>query len=205
MLQINNLQFNYDAQKSFCFNLSAKSGEIKLIRGASGSGKTTLLNLIAGLLQPSKGEILLAGKNLVALAPWQRPLAILFQDQNLFAHLSAKENIALGINTNLRKGLKEEKKILQALHKVGLEPSYLNQLPAQLSGGQKQRVALARALVAEKKILLLDEPFTGLDQDLRKAFSEILTQLVEQEQLICLLVSHDQEELNYFSEVYKVE
>lgn len=204
MLEIKNLKFNYNIDKNFCFNLTAKAGQIKLITGASGSGKTTLLNLIGGLLKQKSGEILYKGKNIEKLFAWQRPVSILFQDQNLFAHLTAKKNIALGINTNLRKGLKEEKKILGSLAKVGLDATYLEKLPAELSGGQKQRVALARCLVANKKILLLDEPFTGLDKKLRQGFATTLAKLVKEEKLICLFVSHHKEEMPYGKKSYQV-
>lgn len=191
-------------QQEFCFNLTAQAKQIKLISGASGAGKTTLLNLIAGLLQQSSGQILYKGEDISNLSPWLRPVSILFQDQNLFAHLSAIENIGLGIDVNLRKALKQKQKILQALNKVGLDETYAHKLPHQLSGGQKQRIALARSIVSAKKILLLDEPFTGLDKKLRDEFAETLAQLVEQEELICLFVSHHKDEMPHFATTYEL-
>jgi thiamine transport system ATP-binding protein len=174
------------------FNVDA--GETVALMGPSGAGKTTVLNLIAGFLRPTQGDILWQGKSLLDLAPARRPLTYLLQSQNLFPHLSVQENIALGINPRLRISPKEAERIEVALERVGLS-AMGSRLPTSLSGGQQQRVALARCLVRRHPVLLLDEPFTGLDRERRSSMSELLCQLQSELDLHLVIATHQLDEV----------
>src|SRR5690606_16318521 len=135
--------------------------------GPSGGGKTTLLHAIAGFEQPEAGSLRFAGQDLLPLAPAQRPVSMLFQDHNLFPHLTAAENVALGLKPSLRLDAGERERVAATLAEVNLA-ELASRRPAELSGGQRQRVALARALLRGKPLMLLDEPFGALDPGLRR-------------------------------------
>jgi thiamine transport system ATP-binding protein len=163
------------------------------IMGASGSGKSTLLNLLAGFIQlQQKGtsQILLGGQRIDHLEPAQRPVTSLFQEHNLFAHMSVFNNLALGIRSSLKLTTDEIVQVESALDLVGLK-GLGSRLPKQLSGGQRQRVALGRALVRRKPLLLLDEPFSALDPALRQEMAALVKRLSEQQKLTVLLVTHE--------------
>jgi len=179
-------------EQHFCYHLQIPLGQVVAIMGASGSGKSTLLNLLAGFIQPQNdtAEILLGDERVDLLDPSQRPVTSLFQEHNLFAHMSAFNNLALGIRTSLKLTVAEIAQVEAALDQVGLT-GLGSRLPKQLSGGQRQRVALGRALVRRKPVLLLDEPFSALDPALRQEMAALVTSLSQQHQLTVLLVTHE--------------
>ena len=179
-------------EQNFCYDLQIPLGQVVAIMGASGSGKSTLLNLLAGFIQPQNdsAQILLGDERVDLLAPSQRPVTSLFQEHNLFAHMSAFNNLALGIRTSLKLTVSEVAQVEAALEQVGLA-GLGSRLPKQLSGGQRQRVALGRALVRRKPLLLLDEPFSALDPALRQEMAALVKSLSRQHQLTVLLVTHE--------------
>ncbi len=190
MLKIDNIEFSYPEQTSpFCFNLELKAGEIILISGISGAGKSTLLDLIAGFLDIEKGSIILDGFDISSLKPQQRPVSILLQSDNLFEHLSVRKNLALALPAKTSAILLNEK-VKQSLAEVGLQ-DFIDKKVAFLSGGQKQRVALARTLLLNRKILLLDEPFSALDEKAANAMRELLKKLVKEYSWHTIIVSHN--------------
>ena len=174
-------------------DLAIKKGELFSILGASGSGKTTLLRILAGLEIPSQGSILIDGVDMTSVAPYDRPVNIMFQNYALFPHMSVFENIAYGLK---KEGLQKEsieEKVQKMLALVKLE-GYENRKPNQLSGGQSQRVALARSLVKEPKVLLLDEPMAALDKKLRQSTQFELMDIHYELGITFVIVTHDQEE-----------
>lgn len=193
MIYLNNVILN-DKTLPMCFNLNVKAGERVAIIGESGAGKSTLLNLIAGFEFPAQGEIWLNDKNHTRSAPYERPVSMLFQENNLFPHLTVQQNLALGLKPSLKLTALEREKIEQVACSVGLG-DYLQRLPNSLSGGQKQRVALARCLLRDKPILLLDEPFSALDQKLRVEMLALIAKLCDEKDLTLLLVTHQPSEL----------
>ena len=193
MIYLNNVILN-DKTLPMCFNLSVNAGERVSIIGESGAGKSTLLNLIAGFEFPHQGEIWLNDKNHTRSAPYERPVSMLFQENNLFPHLTVQQNLALGLKPSLKLTALEREKIEQVACSVGLG-DYLQRLPNSLSGGQKQRVALARCLLRDKPILLLDEPFSALDQKLRVEMLVLIAKLCDEKHLTLLLVTHQPSEL----------
>ena len=179
-------------EQNFCYDLQIPLGQVVAIMGASGSGKSTLLNLLSGFIQPQNdsAQILLGDERVDLLDPSQRPVTSLFQEHNLFAHMSAFNNLALGIRTSLKLTVSEVAQVEAALEQVGLA-GLGSRLPKQLSGGQRQRVALGRALVRRKPLLLLDEPFSALDPALRQEMAALVKSLSRQHQLTVLLVTHE--------------
>ncbi|OEE50523.1 thiamine ABC transporter, ATP-binding protein [Enterovibrio norvegicus] len=192
MLKVNALSYHYQAE-SLSFTFDLEPGSITAILGPSGAGKSTLLSLLCGLLPPSGGNISFNDLNFTQLPAHERPLSILFQEHNLFGHLSAFDNIALGIDPRLNLSPEQKQHVQQAACNVGLE-SYLERLPGQLSGGQKQRIALARCLVRNRPLLLLDEPFSALDPSLRRDMLEQVKVLAKQFGTTILMVTHHPED-----------
>ena len=176
------------------FDLQVAAGERIAIVGPSGAGKSTLLNLIAGFVLPTQGNIWLNGENHTCSVPYERPVSMLFQENNLFPHLTVQQNLALGLKTSLKLTALEQDQIEQVADAVGLT-SFLSRLPNSLSGGQKQRVALARCLLRDKPILLLDEPFSALDPELRLEMLNLIDELCHSKNLTLLLVTHQPSEL----------
>lgn len=174
----------------FAFDARIASGKITAIAGVSGSGKSTLLNLIAGFEQPTHGQVRIDGRDVTALSPGERPVSLVFQDHNLFAHLDLATNIGLGIEPSLRLTRSDHLAITNALQRVGLG-GYENRKPPSLSGGEKQRAAFARALVRRKPVLLLDEPFAALDPGLRGSMADLLLDLHLETGNSVLIVTHD--------------
>ncbi len=176
----------------FYFNLQLPLGQVVAIMGPSGSGKSTLLNLLAGFIQPQAdtSQIFLGEQRVDQLEPAQRPVTSLFQEHNLFAHMSVFNNLALGIRPSLKLTAAEIAQVEVTLDQVGLK-DLGGRLPQQLSGGQRQRVALGRALVRRKPLLLLDEPFSALDPALRQEMAMLVKSLSQQHQLTVLLVTHE--------------
>lgn len=175
------------------FSLSVTQGEQIAILGPSGAGKSTLLSLIAGFLSPASGTIMIKGEQHTHTPPSQRPVSMLFQENNLFTHLNVRQNIGLGLNPGLKLNAGQQHKLQQIAETMGLE-SLLDRLPEQLSGGQRQRVALARCLVRQQPVLLLDEPFSALDPALRQEMLTLVEEVCRREQLTLLMVSHSVED-----------
>ncbi len=170
-----------------------EAGQVSGILGESGSGKSTMLDLIAGFLEADEGSILLDQKTLHTLPIEKRPITILFQQHNLFEHLSVSKNILLGIDPKGRSTAQSEKQITEILEEMKLS-AYRDTLPTALSGGQQQRVALARALLRRQPILLLDEPFGGLDRETRLEMLTLVRNITTQQKLYTIMVTHDIED-----------
>ena len=193
MITLKQVQYAYPPMPMM-FDLQLQAGEKAAVIGASGAGKSTLLNLIAGFEQVQQGEIWLNGENHTFTTPAQRPISMLFQDHNLFNHLTVAENITLGLKPSLSCNQQERQAVIQAAEQVGLQ-DYLTRLPDTLSGGQKQRVALARTLLRNRPILLLDEPFSALDPELRAEMVLLVEQICREKKLCLLLVTHQLNEV----------
>ncbi|MFT3689103.1 ATP-binding cassette domain-containing protein [Paenirhodobacter sp.] len=171
-------------------NLTVPTGARVALIGPSGAGKTTLLSAIAGFLPPNGGRILWNGAEITRTAPGDRPLSILFQDQNLFPHLTAAQNIGLGISPALRLTPQDRARIEAVLERVDLA-GLGTRRPAELSGGQQSRVALARALLRARPMLLLDEPFAALGPALKADMLALVAQMAAEQGTTVLMVSHD--------------
>lgn len=194
MLEIKDLRFAYEGQDTpYSFDLTVNPGEITAISGTSGAGKSTFLDLIAGFTAPFSGSISCNNQEITHLPPEQRPASILFQSDNLFEHLSVARNLSLGLPKTIAKP-ELEKLIGDALTKVGLG-GLESRRTANLSGGQQQRVALARTLLRNKPILLLDEPFSALDEDTVDTMRQLLKNLTDEHQWHVLVVSHNQNDI----------
>jgi spermidine/putrescine ABC transporter ATP-binding subunit len=174
-------------------SLSIASGEFLTLLGESGSGKTTLLRLIAGFEQPSAGEIWMGGERLDALPPYKRRVNTVFQHYALFPHLKVRDNVAYGLRVTRTPSSEINGRIDDALRMVKMQ-DFAAARPSKLSGGQQQRVALARALVNRPQLLLLDEPLSALDANLRKQMQSELKSLQREIGITFLFVTHDQEE-----------
>lgn len=174
-------------------NLEIKKGEIISLLGPSGCGKSTTLKLIAGLLKPDSGDILFDDNSILDLPPEKRNAIIVFQDYLLFPHMNIYENIAFGLKMKKVKKNQIDIKVKELLDLIKLN-GYEYKYPSELSGGQKQRVAIARALAVEPKILLLDEPFSNLDINLRHEMREFVLEIQKKKEITMILVTHDKEE-----------
>lgn len=188
MLTVNQLSCDYP-QQPLSFTLSVSAGERVVILGPSGAGKSTLLNLIAGFIPASQGEVWIANQNVTTLAPAKRPLSMLFQENNLFTHLTVRQNLALGLSPAMRLSTAQQQKLIALADRTGLLP-LMDRLPAQLSGGQRQRVALTRCLLRDQPLLLLDEPFSALDPALRQEMLVLTQALCQENKLTLVMVSH---------------
>ena len=190
MLECRDLRYRHPGgDRTIGADFSLEAGQGVALMGPSGVGKTTVLNLIAGFLTPLSGDIALDGMSLLPLAPAGRPLTYLFQSHNLFPHLSVWENIALGIDPGLRIDGAGRESIRSALGRVGLD-GLEGRLPTSLSGGQQQRVGLARCLVRRRPVLLLDEPFSALDRDLRDDIAALILELQQELRLRLVVSTH---------------
>lgn len=174
-------------------SLHVESGELLVFLGPSGCGKTTTLRLIAGLLQPTTGDILFDGKSALALPPEKRGAVMVFQENALFPFRSVRDNVAFGLQVRKLDRDVIRRRVAEALDMVQLA-DYEDYWPDQLSGGQKQRVALARALVVRPNLLLMDEPLGSLDRDLRENLRQMIRDLQREANITTLFVTHDQTE-----------
>ncbi len=166
------------------------SGQTTALIGPSGAGKSTLLAAIAGFLSPASGQLIWDGNDLRGTTPGARPISMLFQDNNLFPHLSAAQNVGLGLRPNLRLHPEEEAKVAAALADVGLD-GFADRKPASLSGGQQSRVALARVLVANRPVVLLDEPFAALGPALKDGMLDLVKAKLVLAGKTVIMVTHD--------------
>ena len=193
-LEIQNLSTGYDGEAVLKdVTLQVAEGEFLSLLGPSGCGKTTLLKAIAGILPAQAGKIILDGTDITTLPIHRRDTTVLFQDIRLFPHKSVAENVAFPLKMQ---GVPKEERMRRAeelLEKVQLA-GYGSRRPMELSGGQQQRVVLARALAAKPKLLLLDEPFSALDENLREDMRSLVLHLKEEFRMTVILVTHDREE-----------
>ncbi len=180
-------------------NLDIASGQLTALLGPSGCGKTTILKLIAGILEPSSGDICFDGRSVLKTAPENRGAVMVFQDGLLFPYMSVEENIGFGLKMRKHDAQTISRRVSEMLELVQL-PGVQKQMPQQLSGGQQQRVALARALIVRPDVLLLDEPLSSLDAHLRDEMQELLRSLQQQTGITTLVVTHDQEEAMILAE-----
>ena len=195
MLVLDALTYAHNGQAMrYSFSMRAAPGEITAVSGQSGAGKSTLLDLIAGFLVPQSGALSLDGLDLAPLPPERRPVSILFQSDTLFEHLSAEQNVALGLPEGTP-AANRRPRVAAALLEVGL-PDIGPQRAATLSGGQKQRVALARTLLRARPVLLLDEPFSALDDDTRANVRLLVRDLTARHQWTTILVSHHADDID---------
>ncbi|HAN4995456.1 TPA: thiamine ABC transporter ATP-binding protein ThiQ [Escherichia coli] len=175
------------------FSLTVERGEQVAILGPSGAGKSTLLNLIAGFLTPASGSLTIDSVDHTTTPPSRRPVSMLFQENNLFSHLTVAQNIGLGLNPGLKLNAAQQEKMHAIARQMGID-NLMARLPGELSGGQRQRVALARCLVREQLILLLDEPFSALDPALRQEMLTLVSTSCQQQKMTLLMVSHSVED-----------
>ncbi|MDQ2054005.1 MULTISPECIES: ABC transporter ATP-binding protein [Halobellus] len=195
VLELDDLQKSYGSEPVVeGLSLSVREGEILTLLGPSGCGKTTTLRLIAGLERPNGGAVRLNGRSVSGstfVPPEERGVGVVFQEFALFPHLTARENIAFGLKDRPKDEVDQRvDELLELVDLAGQGDSY----PDQLSGGQQQRVALARSLAPEPEILLLDEPFSNLDVDLRVEMREEVRQIIKETGVTAISVTHDQEE-----------
>jgi len=174
-------------------SISINKGEIFALLGSSGCGKSTLLRMLAGFESPTSGQISLGGQDMVGVAPYHRPINMMFQSYALFPHLSVWDNIAFGLRRDGMVSDEIAQRVEDMLALVQLK-AYGKRKPHQLSGGQQQRVALARSLAKRPQLLLLDEPLAALDKKLREKTQLELVNIIEQVGVTCVMVTHDQEE-----------
>lgn len=179
-------------------DFSITAGARVAVIGPSGSGKSTLLGMVSGFVPLSAGQILWQGRDLSPLPPGDRPVSILFQDQNLFPHLSVAQNVGLGLRPDLKLSADQRAAVQSALDQVGLS-AMAERRPAQLSGGQQSRVALARVALRARPILLLDEAFSALGPALKTDMLRLLARIADETGATVLMVTHDPEDARAFA------
>ena len=192
MLEVIDIRYRYP-EADIGADFSVARGASVALMGPSGCGKTTVLNLISGLLKPDSGDINFDGKSLLALKPSDRPVTFLFQAHNLFPHLTVWQNLALGIDPGLKISSTDKQAIDNALEWISM-PGFAHRFPGELSGGQQQRVALARCLLRNRPVLLLDEPFSALDQALRLEMINLIRELQAQQSLTLVIATHQHQD-----------
>ena len=195
-LEVKQLDFAYGRnQILFEFDFSLEESQIGCLLGPSGCGKTTVLRVIAGFENPTKGEVVINGKKLndskIFLEPEKRQIGMVFQDIALFPHLSVESNIQFGIRTLTQ--TQRDKRSNELLDLVGMS-QFKKTYPHELSGGQQQRIALARAIAPKPSLLLMDEPLSSLDEELREQLAREIRLILQQEKISAILVTHDQNE-----------
>lgn len=189
MLRLEDVTLGFD-DFTLTADLTLAKGARLAVLGPSGGGKTTLLSTIAGFLRPDAGRIWIDGQDVTDWPVQDRPLSILFQEGNLFPHLSVFDNVALGVKPSLKLPDADRANVDRALDQVGLS-GMNDRKPGDLSGGQRSRVALARMLLRKKPLALLDEPFAALDPGLRREMLALVADLCAHEALTLVMVSHD--------------
>ncbi len=171
-------------------DFTVERGARVAVIGPSGAGKSTLLNTIAGFFAPDLGAVMWDGRDITGLNPGERPIAMLFQDNNLFPHLTVAQNVGLGIDPSLRLSAAQKVDVQAALARVGLD-EFGQRKPGNLSGGQQSRAALARVMVQRKPLMLLDEPFSALGPALKNEMLDLVAELAREIGATVLMVSHD--------------
>ncbi|MGB2202025.1 MAG: ATP-binding cassette domain-containing protein [Pseudooceanicola atlanticus] len=189
MLTLDHLRLEQGAF-SLTANWTLAAGESLALIGPSGAGKSTLLAGIAGFLEPVAGRVLWQDRDLTGIAPGQRPVAMLFQDANLFPHLDVARNVGLGLRPDLRLTREDRAKVDEALERVGLG-GFQTRKPGSLSGGQQSRAALARALVMRRPVLMLDEPFSALGPAMRTEMLDLVRDVIGETGASLVMVTHD--------------
>lgn len=187
------LKLNFSLKESYLTistNISLEPDKIYAVVGPSGAGKSTFLNLISGFDSISSGSIIWNGQEISNLPPAKRSVSILFQDNNLFPHLSVWRNLALAVTHWPKISRDNEEKLKAVMSEVGIL-GLENRKPSQLSGGQQSRVALARVLLQKNKILLLDEPFSALGPSLKDQMLELIKKIAKNKKLLVLMVTHE--------------
>ena len=175
------------------FDAAIPANAITAIMGPSGSGKSTLLDLIAGFRMPRSGRILIGDQDVTAVSPDRRPVSMIFQENNLFAHLDVARNVGLGRSPSLTLSAQDHEAVAAALARTGLSGKE-KRVPRELSGGERQRVAIARVLVRNRPVLLLDEPFAALGPALRDDMLALIVELQAERGLTIALVTHHPED-----------
>ncbi|WP_202365600.1 thiamine ABC transporter ATP-binding protein [Mesorhizobium sp. L-2-11] len=191
-VRLEKVSFSY-GEAPFLFDVRFAASKITAIMGPSGSGKSTLLNLVAGFETPQSGRVLIGGGDVGGKPPSARPVSMVFQENNLFAHLSVERNVGLGRSPSLRLTEADHGAIAAALKRVGLAGKQ-QRLPRELSGGERQRVALARVLVRDRPVLLLDEPFASLGPALRDDMIDLVADVQAERRMTVLFVTHQPED-----------
>ncbi len=187
-VRLDDVTFSY-GETSMAFDLAVGTGSIVAVMGPSGSGKSTLLNLVAGFETPASGRVLIGDLDATTMSPARRPVSMIFQENNLFAHLDVASNVSLGRSPSLRLSPRDREDVAAALARTGLTGKE-RRLPAELSGGERQRVALSRVLVRDRPVLLLDEPFASLGPALRREMLELVRELHAERGMTILMVTH---------------
>jgi ABC-type Fe3+/spermidine/putrescine transport system ATPase subunit len=194
MLELDHITQHYDGRPlAQDVSLRVAPGQTVALLGASGSGKSTLLKIVAGLQTPEAGRVLWAGQDLATVPPERRGFALMFQDFALFPHLDVRDNVAFGL-IEQRQPKAQARADAEALLQRFSLAAQARQKVWTLSGGEQQRVALARALITRPRALLLDEPFSALDADLRQQLREEFSRRIAESGMACLLVTHDEAE-----------
>jgi iron(III) transport system ATP-binding protein len=193
MVKLENINFSYDGTSDILhnFNLSVDKAEIVAIKGASGSGKSTILRLIAGLESQQTGNIFVNGNLINNLPTNKRNTGFVFQSLALFPHLTVRKNIEFGLH---QKSKSERNALVdEIVNKIEIS-DILDRYPHQISGGQKQRVAIARSLIVKPSVLLMDEPFTALDEDLKDNVRQDIKRILNTFKITTILVTHDKKD-----------
>jgi thiamine transport system ATP-binding protein len=197
-VRLEDVRFSY-GDAAMRFDAEFKPGVVTAVMGASGSGKSTLLNLVAGFETPQAGRVLIGDEEVTDRPPAARPVSMMFQENNLFAHLDVRKNVGLGRSPSLRLGQADDAAIAEALQRTGLAGKE-HRLPRELSGGERQRVALARVLVRNRPVLLLDEPFGSLGPALRADMLDLLLGVQAERRMTVLFVTHQPDEAQHIAE-----
>lgn len=175
-------------------DMAFEQGQKYAVIGPSGAGKSTLLNTLCGFVPLAKGRLIWQGQEITDTAPGARPMTMIFQDNNLFPHLSITQNVGLGARPDLRLNAEEKDRVSDALARVGLK-DHSTKRPGALSGGQQSRAALARVLVQAQPLVLLDEPFAALGPALRNEMLDLVQELVSETKAALIMVTHAPEDV----------
>lgn len=199
MLHLENLRLT-EGDWSLTADWQVDAGAKVAVIGPSGAGKSSLLSAIGGFFTPATGRILWQGRDLADMSPGDRPVSFLFQDQNLFPHLTLAQNLGLGLSPRLRLDAAQHRAVEQALDRVGLS-GLGDRKPGQVSGGQQGRAALARALLRARPVLLLDEPFAALGPALKAEMLDLVAEVADENGALVMLVTHDPQDARRFSDM----
>ena len=195
MITLRSAAFRYE-EMEMLFDAVFPQASFTAVIGPSGGGKSTLLNLIAGFETPLSGNVLINGQDVTTLPPGRRPVSMIFQDNNVFAHLDLRQNVGLGISPSLSLDAAQAQRVDAALAEVGLS-ALAHRKPGDVSGGERQRVAIARALVRDRPVLLLDEPFAALGPALRRDMLDLVKAMQQARHMTVVMVTHQPEDAHH--------